>query len=42
MAGIKTVLDDLGQKNPKICELKPEDLIDTRFLRELSASGFIK
>ncbi|MGH7767213.1 MAG: ABC transporter substrate-binding protein [Candidatus Binatia bacterium] len=41
-AGIKTVLDDLGQKNPKIRELKPEDLIDTRFLRELSAGGFIK
>jgi NitT/TauT family transport system substrate-binding protein len=42
IAGIKTVLDDLGTKNPKIRELKPEDLIDTRFLRELSASGFIK
>lgn len=41
-AGIKTVLDDLGAKNPKVRELKPEDLIDTRFLRELSASGFIK
>jgi NitT/TauT family transport system substrate-binding protein len=39
---IKTVLDDLGTKNPKIRELKPEDLIDTRFLRELVASGFIK
>jgi NitT/TauT family transport system substrate-binding protein len=42
VAGIKTVLDDLGTKNPKVRELKPEDLIDTRFLRELSASGFIK
>jgi NitT/TauT family transport system substrate-binding protein len=42
VAGIKTVLDDLGTKNPKVRELKPEDLIDTRFLRELKDSGFIK
>jgi NitT/TauT family transport system substrate-binding protein len=42
VAGIKTVLDNLGTKNPKIRELRPEDLIDTRFLRELKDSGFIK
>ncbi len=42
VAGIKTVLDDLGAKNPKVRELKPEDLIDTRFLRELKDSGFVK
>jgi NitT/TauT family transport system substrate-binding protein len=42
VAGIKTVLDDLGTKNPKVRELRPEDLIDTRFLRELKDSGFIK
>jgi NitT/TauT family transport system substrate-binding protein len=42
VAGIKTVLDDLGAKNPKVRELKPEDLIDTRFLRELKDSGFTK
>jgi NitT/TauT family transport system substrate-binding protein len=42
VAGIKTVLEDLGAKNPKIRELKPEDLIDTRFLRELRDTGFIK
>jgi NitT/TauT family transport system substrate-binding protein len=41
-AGMKTVLDDLGAKNPKIRELKPEDLLDTRFLRELKESGAIK
>ena len=41
-AGMKTVLDDLGSKNPKVRELKPEDLIDTRFLKELKDSGFIK
>ena len=42
VAGIKTVLEDLGARNPKIRELKPEDLIDTRFLRELRDNGFIK
>jgi NitT/TauT family transport system substrate-binding protein len=42
VAGIKTVLEDLGAQNPKIRELKPEDLIDTRFLRELRDTGFIK
>ena len=39
---MKTVLDDLGAKNPKVRELKPENLIDTRFLRGLKDSGFIK
>jgi len=42
VAGMKTVLDDLGEKNPKIRELKPEDLLDTRFLRNLKDSGAIK
>ena len=42
VAGIKTVLEDLGAKNPKVRELKPEDLIETRFLRELRDTGFIK
>jgi hypothetical protein len=42
VAGMKTVLDDLGAKNPKIRELKPEDLLDTRFLRNLEDSGAIK
>jgi NitT/TauT family transport system substrate-binding protein len=42
VAGMKTVLDDLGARNPKIRELKPENLIETRFLRELKDSGFVK
>jgi NitT/TauT family transport system substrate-binding protein len=41
-AGMKTVLDDLGAKNPKVREIKPTDLLDTRFLRNLKASGVIK
>lgn len=42
VAGIRTVLDDLGAKNPKVRDIKPEDLIETRFLRELKERGFIK
>lgn len=41
-AGMKTVLDDLGAKNPKVRELKPGDLLETRFLRNLKTSGVIK
>jgi len=39
---MKTVLDDLGTKNPKIRDVKPEDLLETRFLRELKTSGAVK
>jgi ABC-type nitrate/sulfonate/bicarbonate transport system substrate-binding protein len=42
LAGMKTVLDDLGAKNPKIRDVKPEDLLETRFLRELKTSGAVK
>ncbi len=36
-AGVKTVLEDLAAKNPKVREIKPENLLETRFLRELKA-----
>jgi NitT/TauT family transport system substrate-binding protein len=42
LAGMKTVLDDLGAKNRKIRDVKPEDLLETRFLRELKTSGAVK
>jgi NitT/TauT family transport system substrate-binding protein len=42
IGGMKTVLEDLGSKNPKVRELKPDDLIDTRFLKELKDAGFVK
>ncbi|MGH7833074.1 MAG: ABC transporter substrate-binding protein, partial [Candidatus Binatia bacterium] len=42
LAGMRTVLDDIGAKNPKAREVKPEDLLETRFLRELKESGFVK
>ena len=39
LLGVNTVLEDLGTKNPKVREIKPEDLLETRFLRELKQSG---
>jgi NitT/TauT family transport system substrate-binding protein len=40
--GIKTVLEDLAVRNPKVREIKPEDLLETRFLRELKESGAMR
>jgi NitT/TauT family transport system substrate-binding protein len=39
LEGTKTVLEDLATKNPKVREIKAEDLLETRFLRELKQSG---
>jgi NitT/TauT family transport system substrate-binding protein len=41
LEGIKTVLTTLGEKDPKARTIKPEDLVDLRFIRELDQSGFI-
>ncbi|HET8563518.1 MAG TPA: ABC transporter substrate-binding protein [Candidatus Binatia bacterium] len=41
LEGIKTVLTTLGEKDPKARAIKPEDLVDLRFIRELDQSGFI-
>jgi NitT/TauT family transport system substrate-binding protein len=32
---LRTLLEDLGSRTPKIKEIKPQDLIDTRFLAEV-------
>ena len=42
LAGVKTVLEDLATRNPKVREIKPEELLDPRFLRELKESGSIR
>jgi len=42
LLGVKTVLEDLAIKNPKVREIKPEELLETRFLRELKESGSIR
>jgi NitT/TauT family transport system substrate-binding protein len=40
LEGIKTVLNTLGEKDPKARAIKPEDLVDLRFVRELDQSGY--
>jgi NitT/TauT family transport system substrate-binding protein len=35
LAGMRTVLDQLAARNPRVRELKPENIIDTRFLAAL-------
>ena len=39
--GLKTVLGTLGEKDSKARAIKPDDLVDLRFIRELDQSGFI-
>ena len=39
--GLKTVLGTIGEKDPRARAIKPEDLIDPRFIRELDQNGFI-
>ena len=41
LEGIKTVLDALAPKEAKAKQAKPEDFVDTRFIKELDESGFI-
>jgi len=41
LEGLKTVLTTLGEKDPKARAIKPEDLVDLRFIKELDQSGFI-
>ncbi|OLC34183.1 MAG: hypothetical protein AUH81_12735 [Candidatus Rokubacteria bacterium 13_1_40CM_4_69_5] len=40
--GVKTILDDLGATDPKAKGANPADFIESRFVRELEESGFIK
>jgi NitT/TauT family transport system substrate-binding protein len=39
--GIDAILEDLGKKNPKARTAESAKFIETRFLKELEASGFI-
>ena len=41
LPGLKTVIDSLIADNPKAKEAKPEDFIDSRFVKELDERGFI-
>lgn len=41
LEGLKTILDQLGQKEPKARAARPQDFVDTRFVEELDQGGFI-
>jgi hypothetical protein len=38
---VRSVLDELGDRNPKAREQDPKKFYDDRFMRELQTSGFI-
>ena len=40
--GYQLVLQDMAEKNPKAAQANVKDYIDTRFIKELQDSGFIK
>jgi NitT/TauT family transport system substrate-binding protein len=42
IAGYQLVLQDLAEKNPKAAQANVKDYIDSRFVKELEDSGFIK
>lgn len=39
--GLQSVLDHLSTVNPKVKEMRPEQIVEARFVRELDQSGFI-
>ncbi|HEY2988143.1 MAG TPA: ABC transporter substrate-binding protein [Candidatus Binatia bacterium] len=40
LAGIQTILDELGAKNPKLKAAKPEDFVDMSFVKKLDDEKF--
>ena len=41
LEGLKTVLDDIAERDPRVKSAKPEQFVDMTFIRELDQSGFI-
>ena len=42
MAGVASLIQELEKQNPKAKGAKPEDFADSRLMRELDQSGFVK
>ena len=42
LPGLKMALDLLAEENPKAKSARPEDYVDTRFVKELDDSGYIE
>lgn len=41
LAGLKTVLDDIAERDPRAKTAKPEQFVDFTFIRELDQSGYL-
>jgi ABC-type nitrate/sulfonate/bicarbonate transport system substrate-binding protein len=41
LEGLKTVLDDIAERDPRAKTAKPEQFVDFTFIKELDQSGFI-
>jgi hypothetical protein len=39
--GLKTVIEDIAERDPRAKNAKPEQFVDNTFIRELDQSGFI-
>ncbi len=42
LKGIQVILDDIAKQKPDARKVKPEDVVDLRFVRELEESGYIE
>jgi hypothetical protein len=40
--GVRNAIDEVGQRVPAARSRKPEEFVDTRFLKELEKEGFFK
>lgn len=41
LEGVQMILDELGRTDPRAKTARPEEFVDTRFVRELDESGFL-
>jgi hypothetical protein len=41
LEGLKTVIDELAERDPRAKNAKPEQFVDMTFIRELDQSGYI-
>ena len=41
LEGLKTVLEDIGERDPRAKTAKPEQFVDFTFIKELDQSGYI-
>lgn len=41
MESLQAILEEVAQVDPRAKKVKPQDLVDTRFLDEMEKSGFL-